>query len=200
MTEHMISMVIHLLPFFALYMYAAMNNPVYELNMVDGSTPAQKPAAAKAQVTVSMESSPLYASAGSVGGTLENNLFVENQNLLSVLRMPSRSKSLEPEVEESVKDTIQHSHSAMGIHAYENHNKSSGSAIVQDTSPGSAIVQDTSSRNPVVQDGNGTVAINVYGSYRDSVSFPTANNNGGMTGVSGTTFDDPDYDDVDNYI
>ena len=167
------------------------------MHTVDPSTPAQRPTAPKTQITLSMESNPLYSSQSVAGSAI----FTENQSLLGILQMPPapRSKSLEPEAEESVNKTIQYSHSAMGLD--KNQNASSGNAIVQDMSPGNTIV---SSRNPVAQDvpgaplANGTVSINVYGSYRDSVSFPdtASNNGGGMPGEKEATFDDPDYDDV----
>lgn len=173
-----------------------MNNPVYELNTVEGgSAPAhaRRPVAANTQITLSVESSPLYAP--SVDGI---NHFVENQSLLGVLHMPSRSKSLEPEVEENAGKTIQHSHSEMGIHAHDE-NRKRGSAIVQDTPPpGNVITLDTPSRAQDAPLGNGRVPIDVYGSYRESVSFPgTAySNGGGVSGENEVTFDDPDYDDV----
>lgn len=149
--------------------YTALNNPIYELDNV-GSAPyalmrgKQQQVTGK-QITVSMESSPLYSSQSADDNATPRSQYMENDSLLSILHIP-KSKSQEP----------------IGPSARGGEERSFGGK------------SSSRSAMDLTASGNATVAVKIdpYGSYVEDVSFPTAAaDEPDYELVGSPTFDDP---------
>ena len=166
--------------------YTALNNPIYELESIDGSNSySLMGGQAGHQITASVESSPLYSSKGAGSSdVIERSQFIENKSLLGVLNSLPRSKSQQP----------------IAPPANGTEGRGFGDRSISRSAMNIAENQDAS--------GNTIVVVNVdpYGSYADDVSFPretatdiAAEDDGDyvpMAPPESELFDDPDYDNV----
>lgn len=157
-----------------LFYYTALNNPIYELGSMPYSLMrGNQQQVAGHQMTLSVESSPLYSSQSAGDNATLRSQFMENHGLLSVLHI-SKSRSQEP----------------IGPSAKGGEGRSFGDKSISRSAMNLTENQDDS--------GNAIVAvkINPYESYVEDSSFPSGTAAEEPDYVGSPTFDDPNYDNV----